>query len=119
MIFFGSDVTFATISYGVFKNCSPNLTIHCLQGSAVETYAKDQNIPYDYDLYIGVLFGDVNDDGAVNNSDISLLQQYLAGWSVSINYRAADVNIDRSVNTSDLSRLQQKLAGWQVALGVK
>lgn len=38
------------------------------------------------------LYGDVNSDGKVDNGDVTQLLHYLAGWSVSVNTKAADVN---------------------------
>lgn len=60
--------------------------------------------------------GDVNDDGAVNALDVLRLQQYLAGWGVSINLSNSDVTGDGAVNTLDAMRLMQYLAGWAVEL---
>lgn len=64
-----------------------------------------------------ILFGDVNGDGKVNNKDLGLLQQYLAGWEITIDVMAADVNNNNRVNNQDLGLLQQYLAGWPVILG--
>jgi hypothetical protein len=68
----------------------------------------------DYVLYI---FGDVNDDGKINNKDLGLLQQYVNGWEVVVNEKAADVNGDSKVNNKDLGLLQQYVNGWDVELG--
>lgn len=68
----------------------------------------------DYVLYI---FGDVNDDGKINNKDLGLLQQYVNGWEVVVNEKAADVNGDSKINNKDLGLLQQYVNGWDVELG--
>lgn len=65
---------------------------------------------------VATMTGDVNGDGDVNNRDIALLQQYLAGWDVTITPATADVNGDGDVNNRDLALLQQYLAGWDVEL---
>ena len=66
---------------------------------------------------VDYVVGDVNEDGRINNKDLGLLQQYLAGFEVSVNQRAADVNADSRVNNKDLGLLQQYLAGFEVELG--
>jgi hypothetical protein len=32
-----------------------------------------------------ITFGDVTNDGSINNKDLGILMQYINGWSVSIN----------------------------------
>ena len=66
-----------------------------------------------------VIYGDVNRDGAVNFSDLGLLQQYLCDWDVQIDFTAADVAYDGNINFSDLGLLQQYLCDWDVTLGKK
>ena len=61
-------------------------------------------------------YGDVNEDGSINNRDLVLLQQYLNGWDVTLNLVAADVNRDGKVNVRDQGLLQQYLNGWDVTL---
>lgn len=65
------------------------------------------------------VYGDVNRDCKINLRDVGLIQQYLAGWSVSLDTSAADVNADSKVNLRDVGLLQQYLAGWKVTLGPK
>ena len=48
---------------------------------------------------------------------MALLQQYVAGWSVTLDMAAADANGDGSVNVRDVALLQQYVAGWSVTLG--
>ena len=64
-----------------------------------------------------VIYGDVNDDGRVNNRDLGLLQQYLNDMDVELNLDAADVYNDGKVNNRDLGLLQQFLNDWNVTLG--
>ena len=64
-----------------------------------------------------IVYGDVNGDGQVNVRDVALLQQYVAGWDVTVNEAAADANGDGGVNVRDVARLQQYVAGWDVTLG--
>ena len=60
--------------------------------------------------------GDINNDGKVNNKDLTRLFQYLSGWSVEVNPDAIDVNGDGKVNNKDLTRLFQYLSGWSVEI---
>ncbi len=60
--------------------------------------------------------GDVNDDGDVNLSDVTLLLKHLASWDVTINTDAADVNDDSEVTLADATLLLKHLAGWDVTL---
>ena len=58
--------------------------------------------------------GDVDRNGSINMKDYALLQQYMNGWSVSIDTYAADMNSDNKINMKDYALLQQKLNGWMV-----
>ena len=60
--------------------------------------------------------GDVNNDGEVNNKDVTRLFQYLSDWDVEVNDKALDVNGDGKVNNRDLTRLFQYVSGWDVLL---
>ncbi len=61
-----------------------------------------------------ILYGDANGDGAVNARDAALLQQYVAGWDVTLVEASADANGDGAVNARDAALLQQYVAGWDV-----
>ncbi|MBQ8814982.1 MAG: bacterial Ig-like domain-containing protein [Lachnospiraceae bacterium] len=60
--------------------------------------------------------GDINNDGVVNNRDLTRLFQYLSDWDVEVNERAIDVNGDGNVNNRDLTRLFQYLSDWDVEI---
>ena len=60
--------------------------------------------------------GDINNDGSVNNKDLTRLFQYLSDWDVEVNEAALDVNGDGSVNNKDLTRLFQFLSDWDVEI---
>ena len=64
-----------------------------------------------------VIYGDANGDGSVNARDAALLQQYVAGWDVTLDAVSGDANGDGSVNARDAALLQQYVAGWDVTLG--
>ena len=66
-----------------------------------------------------VLYGDIREDGKINNRDLGALQQYLNDLDVTINEEAADVFYDGKVNNRDLGILQQYLNDIDVTLGPK
>lgn len=63
----------------------------------------------------GILPGDVNGDGFVNNVDRALLTRYLAGWEdlPELDLDAADLNGDGVLNNMDRAILSRQLAGWK------
>ena len=66
---------------------------------------------------VEIAYGDLNGDGAINNRDMALMQQYINKWDVQIDEAAADVNKDGSINNRDLALLQQYINKWDVTLG--
>ena len=72
----------------------------------------------DYD-FVDVTYGDVNNDGAVNLSDVSKMLQFIAKWDLAdFNETAANVNGDDAVNLSDVTKVLQAIAKWEnVTLG--
>lgn len=65
----------------------------------------------------GAVYGDLDNNGKVNNRDLGLLQQYLNGYDVTINKTLADVDNNDKINNRDLGLLQQYLNGYDVTLG--
>ncbi len=60
-----------------------------------------------------ILYGDVNNDGGVKNSDVLLLKKYVARWNdITINEDAADVNLDGGIKNSDVLILKKNIARW-------
>ena len=63
------------------------------------------------------LIGDLNNDGVINVLDITLLERYIAGLSVSTPLsqeeflRRADVNGDGVVNSLDITAMERLIAG--------
>ncbi len=66
-----------------------------------------------------LIYGDLNEDGAVNKKDELLIQMYIADLDVTINEQAADVYYDGFINKKDQLILKQYLANWDVTLGKK
>ncbi len=63
------------------------------------------------------VYGDVNEDGEIDNKDYGLLQRYLNNWQVTIRLEAADLNADGAVNNLDYALLQRYLNNWDVTFG--
>lgn len=64
----------------------------------------------------GIIPGDINGDGKVNNKDLTRLFQNLSKWDVAVNKPALDVNGDGKINNKDLTRLFQYLSNWKVSI---
>ena len=60
--------------------------------------------------------GDINGDETLNNKDVILLMQYLAGWEVYLATTPTDLNGDGKTNNKDVILLMQYLAGWEVTV---
>ena len=74
---------------------------------------------YDFNPSPVYVYGDVNGDGNVNLSDISMMLQAIAKWELEgYTAEAGDVNGDGAVNLSDVSKTLQAIAKWEgVVLG--
>ena len=77
---------------------------------------RNYAIYYTYVAKKSHITGDINDDGKVNNKDLTRLFQYLSDWDVTVNSLALDVNGDGKVNNKDLTRLFQYLSDWNVEI---
>lgn len=103
-----------TFGDGVFSNCE-KLTIECYTGSAAETYAKENSIPYtlidnntspdtDTDTDGKVYkYGDADLDGDINSADsLKILRRSVKLESFTdIQDKLADVDGDGSISSSD------------------
>ncbi len=76
----------------------------------------DNDIIRNIEVKSSYIPGDINDDGKVNNKDLTRLFQYLSDWDVTVNSLALDVNGDGKVNNKDLTRLFQYLSDWDVKI---
>lgn len=59
----------------------------------------------------GPIAGDINDDGTVNNKDLTRLMKYISGEDVEVVAVAVDTNGDGNVNNKDLTRLMKYISG--------
>ena len=105
-----------SIGEDAFSLCD-NLTIYGTAGSFVETYAKEESIPFVI-IQSACNYGDLNNDNKIDSKDILLMKKKLAGYEVAdLNKEACDVNGDGKVTSVDAVLLLKYVAGYDVELG--
>ncbi len=114
-----------TIGYCAFPDC-PSLTDIYYGGSEADREAMFIDVGnndllnatwhYNYVVESDIVHGDADGDGRITTRDVALLQQYLAGWDVTLGEAAADADGDGSITVRDVALLQRYLAGWDVEL---
>lgn len=105
-----------SIGEDAFSLCD-NLTIYGTAGSFVETYAKEESIPFVI-IQSACNYGDLNNDNKIDSKDILLMKKKLAGYEVAdLNKEACDVNGDGKVTSVDAVLLLKYVAGYDVKLG--
>ena len=88
-------------------------TISCYRNSAGYRYAADNG--FNYILLDGAyLDGDADGSGSVDVSDVLIIQQFIAGWKVDIDEKAADIDGDGILSVTDALLVQQLIAGWNI-----
>ena len=91
------------------NNCK-NLTIYGNNGSYAQQYASTNNIPFE--VIDKKLMGDVNLDGELTISDVTLFQRYLADV-IALGQEPRellDYNADGKVNINDVTAIQVYIA---------
>ena len=63
------------------------------------------------------IYGDVNNDGTVDDLDVINLYRYIAKWNVTVNEKAADVVPNGEINDEDAIQLARYIANWNVTIG--
>lgn len=59
------------------------------------------------------VYGDANEDGALNLADATEILKYIAKWDgIELNRNLCDVDGDLSVGMTDISRILRLIAGW-------
>ena len=99
-----SSVT--TVGKAAFDYC-PSLTLSVKVGSSAHIYAK--NSYTSYRLY-DCTAGDVDCDGVLTNSDITLAIRAAAGWDVGYGFDTADLNLDKRISNRELLFIIRELA---------
>ncbi len=64
-----------------------------------------------------IIYGDADGNGKIEVLDAALVQQYLAGYDVTLNEAAADADGNGKIEVLDAALVQQYLAGYDVTLG--
>ena len=82
-----------------------NTTIHHFVDGICEDCQLNEN---------EIKYGDVNNDGFIDDIDIMLLERYLALWKIELNITAADINGDSEIDDIDAMLFTRYLAGWEV-----
>ena len=116
------DIVYATLTFTVSENAEAGKKLGI-------TAVYDQDDLYNIDeenIFFAVSDGsvtvithkpgDINDDGSVNNKDVTALFKYLSGWDIVINEEAADINGDGNKNNKDITLLFKYLSGWDVVI---
>lgn len=76
----------------------------------------DYNERVDRNAIPDVVFGDVNNSGTVNVTDITTVADYLFGnYPPIYNFKASDVNLSRSVNVADIAGIVDVIYGGSSA----
>ena len=101
--------TVTTIPNSAFKN-DPNLTIYCYADSYAQQYAEARDIPYV--LIQTYEVGDVDRDGTLSITDVTLIQKYLAELEMfdDEQLRLADFSADGQVDIADATAIQITIA---------
>ena len=87
---------------------SYTLIVSAADGSGVMGNTKS----YTFIVDTAIMPGDINDDGKVDNLDLTFLRRHLAHWDVTVIERACDTNGDGIVDNRDASNLARYLAHW-------
>ncbi len=121
------------LSFWMPNEISPDATVYYIAEDGTVTELATAVDPDSYDDYIlyatanmersgryavaGTLYGDSDENGKVNLSDVSAMLKKIAKWDVSMNDVAIDVNRDGKINLSDVSMVLKYIAKWDVVFG--
>ncbi|MBQ6336115.1 MAG: leucine-rich repeat protein [Ruminococcus sp.] len=98
-----------------FSGCN-NLVIYVKNNSYAIEYAKEKGVEYVRMNVVTFLLGDVDGDGEITITDVSLIQRYLCDLPVpdpEAVVRCGDINGD-GVDIADATRIQRFIAGISV-----
>ena len=104
------------IGESAFSGCN-DLVIYARNDSYAIEYAKENGIEYVRTNVMTFLLGDVDGDGEITITDVSLIQRYLCDLPVpdpETVVRCGDINGD-GVDVADATRIQRFIAGIPVS----
>lgn len=120
------DIVFATLTFKVGKTAKSgdvaNISVSYEPNNIYRIAEDFTEELIDFEIVNGSISvlshtpGDINNDGMVDNRDITRLFQYLSNWDVIVNESALDVNGDSVIDNRDLTRLFQYLSNWDVKI---
>lgn len=102
--YYGNCLRMLTLLY--ITGNFPNLTEDLVKPSPTPTNTQR---PTPTPTSKAVLYGDVNDDGYVDSTDLTILKRYILRKPVSVNMKASDVNLDSEVDSTDVTVLKRYL----------
>ena len=112
------DGTILTLTFQVAADAAPGselpVRISYVPGDLIDKDLKSVSAEITNGIVTVIDFtpGDLNDDGAINTTDIISLRRFLSGgYGVTINQTAADVNDDGKLNTLDIILIRRFIAG--------
>lgn len=100
-----------SIDTGAFDGCE-NLTIYGYTGSAAETYAAENDIPF---VALADVEGDIDGDGVLGIGDLTLFAQLISGWTTNDGCELFDYDGDGVCTIGDLTFLSKFMSGWEDA----
>lgn len=110
--------TLSTVGVMAFNGCSA-LTDVYYAGTQAEwtanvTVATGNNPLKNATMHYPAVLGDLNEDGVIDENDVSYLRYYLAGWTgyELADATVADFNDDGAVDAIDVALLKRFVAGW-------
>lgn len=122
-----------SVSFMLPYDFSPDSTVYYIAEDGAVTALETAIDPDSYDptlLYAtaelehfsryavaGVRYGDSNEDGNVNLSDVSAMLKSVAKWEVEVSEVAVDANRDGKVTLADITIVMKYIAGWEVMFG--
>ncbi len=114
----------ATGEHAVDNPCEGGLCWMCWEEIPAADHVYDDD--YDVDCNVcgavreveaEIIYGDADGNGEIEVLDAALVQQYLAGYDVTLNEAAADADGNGEIEVLDAALIQQYLAGYDVTLG--
>lgn len=100
----GTTLTYSTASLKLTYDAS-NVYVTNADGAATIALNEVQDMYFSNEAAPSFILGDVNDDGQVNISDVTLLISYVLNEQGDINLNAADVTGEGDINISDVTIL--------------